>query len=158
MDNQKSKIKGILEKIVFKNSETGFTVGRVRVDDNNLVTIVGNTFELQCGEKLEVTGRWILSKSYGQQFEIESIETSEPTTVIGIENYLGSGLIKGIGPVIANKIVSHFKLETLKILDEDPKRLNEIEGIGKKRINLILKSWEKHKNIREVMIFLQSYE
>ena len=157
MDNQKSKIKGILEKIVFKNSETGFTVGRVRLEDNNLVTIVGNTFELQCGEKLEVTGRWILSKSYGQQFEIESIETSEPTTVIGIENYLGSGLIKGIGPVIANKIVSHFKLETLKILDEDPKRLNEIEGIGKKRINLILKSWEKHKNIREVMIFLQSY-
>jgi exodeoxyribonuclease V alpha subunit len=157
MENQKSKIKGILEKIVFKNSETGFTVGRVRLEDNNLVTIVGNTFELQCGEKLEVTGRWILSKNYGQQFEIESIETAEPTTVIGIENYLGSGLIKGIGPVMANKIVSHFNLETLKILDEDPKRLNEIEGIGKKRINLILKSWEKHNNIREVMIFLQSY-
>lgn len=157
MNNQKSKIRGILEKIIFKNSETGFIVGKVRLEDNNLVTIVGNAFELQCGEKLEVTGKWILNRNYGQQFEIESIKTTEPATAVGIENYLGSGLIKGIGPVMANRIVSHFKLDTLKILDEEPKRLNEIEGIGKKRINLISKSWKKHKNIREVMIFLQSY-
>lgn len=157
MNNQKSKIRGILEKIIFKNSETGFMVGKVRLEDNNLVTIVGNAFELQCGEKLEVTGKWILNKNYGQQFEIESIKTTEPATAVGIENYLGSGLIKGIGPVMANRIVSHFKLDTLKILDEEPKRLNEIDGIGKKRINLISKSWKKHKNIREVMIFLQSY-
>ena len=157
MNNQKSIIKGILEKIIFKNSETGFMVGKVRLDDNNLVTIVGNAFELQCGEKLEVTGKWILNRNYGQQFEIESIKTTEPATAVGIENYLGSGLIKGIGPVMANRIVSHFKLDTLKILDEEPKRLNEIDGIGKKRINLISKSWKKHKNIREVMIFLQSY-
>ena len=157
MNNQKSKIRGILEKIIFKNSETGFMVGKVRLEDNSLVTIVGNAFELQCGEKLEVTGKWILNRNYGQQFEIESIKTTEPATTVGIENYLGSGLIKGIGPVMANRIVSHFKLDTLKILDEEPKRLNEIEGIGKKRINLISKSWKKHKNIREVMIFLQSY-
>lgn len=157
MNNQKSKIRGILEKIIFKNSETGFIVGKVRLEDNSLVTIVGNAFELQCGEKLEVTGKWILNRNYGQQFEIESIRTTEPATAVGIENYLGSGLIKGIGPVMANRIVSHFKLDTLKILDEEPKRLNEIDGIGKKRINLISKSWKKHKNIREVMIFLQSY-
>ncbi|MBC8387573.1 MAG: ATP-dependent RecD-like DNA helicase [Actinobacteria bacterium] len=157
MNNQKSKIRGILEKIIFKNSETGFIVGKVRLEDNSLVTIVGNAFELQCGEKLEVTGKWILNRNYGQQFEIESIKTTEPATAVGIENYLGSGLIKGIGPVMANRIVSHFKLDTLKILDEEPKRLNEIDGIGKKRINLISKSWKKHKNIREVMIFLQSY-
>lgn len=157
MNNQKSKIRGILEKIIFKNSETGFIVGKVRLENNSLVTIVGNAFELQCGEKLEVTGKWILNRNYGQQFEIESIKTTEPATAVGIENYLGSGLIKGIGPVMANRIVSHFKLDTLKILDEEPKRLNEIDGIGKKRINLISKSWKKHKNIREVMIFLQSY-
>ena len=157
MNNQKSKIRGILEKIIFKNSENGFIVGKVRLEDNSLVTIVGNAFELQCGEKLEVTGKWILNRNYGQQFEIESIKTTEPATAVGIENYLGSGLIKGIGPVMANRIVSHFKLDTLKILDEEPKRLNEIDGIGKKRINLISKSWKKHKNIREVMIFLQSY-
>ena len=157
MNNQKSKIRGILEKIIFKNSETGFMVGKVRLEDNNLVTIVGNAFELQCGEKIEVTGKWILNRNYGQQFEIESIKTAEPATAVGIKNYLGSGLIKGIGPVMANRIVSHFKLDTLKILDEEPERLNEIDGIGKKRINLIFKSWKKHKNIREVMIFLQSY-
>lgn len=157
MNNQKSKIRGILEKIIFKNSETGFMVGKVRLEDNNLVTIVGNAFELQCGEKIEVTGKWILNRNYGQQFEIESIKTAEPATAVGIKNYLGSGLIKGIGPVMANRIVSHFKLDTLKILDEEPERLNEIDGIGKKRINLISKSWKKHKNIREVMIFLQSY-
>jgi len=104
-----------------------------------------------------VTGKWILNRNYGQQFEIESIKTAEPATAVGIKNYLGSGLIKGIGPVMANRIVSHFKLDTLKILDEEPERLNEIDGIGKKRINLIFKSWKKHKNIREVMIFLQSY-
>ncbi len=157
MDNQESKIEGILEKIIFKNSETGFMVGKVRSEDNNLVTIVGNAFELQCGEKLEVTGKWVLNKNYGRQFEIESIKTAEPATVVGIENYLGSGMIKGIGPVMANRIVSHFKLETLRILDEEPKRLNEIDGIGRKRINLILESWKKHKNVREVMIFLQSH-
>lgn len=157
MEDQRSKIEGILEKIIFKNSETGFMVGKIRSKDNKLVTIVGNTFELQCGEKLEVTGKWILNKNYGQQFEIESIKTAEPATAAGIENYLGSGMIKGIGPVMANRIVSYFKLETLKILDEEPKRLNEIDGIGRKRINLILKSWKKHKDIREVMIFLQSH-
>ncbi|GAI87328.1 unnamed protein product [marine sediment metagenome] len=151
MNNQKSKIRGILEKIIFKNSETGFMVGKVRLEDNNLVTIVGNAFELQCGEKIEVTGKWILNRNYGQQFEIESIKTAEPATAVGIKNYLGSGLIKGIGPVMANRIVSHFKLDTLKILDEEPERLNEIDGIGKKRINLIFKSWKKHKNIRGVL-------
>ena len=157
MNNQESKIEGILEKIVFKSSETGFMVGKVRLNDNNLVTIVGNAFELQCGEKLEITGRWVINKNYGQQFEIGNIKTTEPATVTGIKNYLSSGFIKGIGPVMANRIVSHFKLETLRILDEEPKRLNEIEGIGRKRIDLILKYWKMHKNIREVMIFLQSH-
>jgi len=157
MNNQESKIRGILEKIIFKNSETGFMVGKVRLEDNNLATIVGNTFELQCGEKIEVAGKWILNRNYGQQFEIESVKTAEPATAVGIKNYLGSGLIKGIGPVMADRIVSHFKLNTLKILDEELERLNEIDGIGKKRINLISKSWKKHKDVREVMIFLQSY-
>ncbi|HEX9912319.1 MAG TPA: helix-hairpin-helix domain-containing protein, partial [candidate division Zixibacteria bacterium] len=132
-------------------------VGKVRLNDADVVTIVGNTFELRCGEKLEITGRWVQNKNYGQQFEIGAVKTSEPATITGIKNYLGSGLIKGIGPVMAERIVSHFKLETLKILDENPKKLNEIEGIGRKRINLVIKSWVMHKNIRDVMIFLQSH-
>jgi exodeoxyribonuclease V alpha subunit len=99
----------------------------------------------------------VVNKNYGQQFEIESVKTTVPSTSAGIENYLGSGMIKGIGPVMAKRIVSHFKLDTLRVLDQEPKRLNEIEGIGRKRINLIIKSWKKHKDIRDVMIFLQSY-
>jgi exodeoxyribonuclease V alpha subunit len=156
MENQDNKIKGVLERIVFKNSETGFMVGKVRVEGGRLVTVVGNAFELQCGETLEINGKWVLNKNYGQQFEIESIETAEPATIKGISNYLGSGLIKGIGPVMAEKIVSCFKLETLRILDKEPEKLNEIEGIGRKRINMIVESWKKHKNIRDTMIFLQS--
>ncbi|HJX01753.1 MAG TPA: ATP-dependent RecD-like DNA helicase [Candidatus Humimicrobiaceae bacterium] len=156
MNNQEIKIEGTLEKIIYKNSETGFMVGKVRLNDADVITIVGNTFELRCGEKLEITGRWVQNKNYGQQFEIGAVKTSEPVTITGIKNYLGSGLIKGIGPVMAERIVSHFKLETLKILDENPKKLNEIEGIGRKRINLVIKSWVMHKNIRDVMIFLQS--
>src|SRR4030043_926073 len=156
MNNQEIKIEGTLEKIIYKNSETGFMVGKVRLNDVDVITIVGNTFELRCGEKLEITGRWVQKKNYGQQFEIGAVKTSEPVTITGIKNYLGSGLIKGIGPVMAERIVSHFELETLKILDENPKKLNEIEGIGRKRINLVIKSWVMHKNIRDVMIFLQS--
>src|SRR4030043_1357643 len=156
MNNQEIKIEGTLEKIIYKNSETGFMVGKVRLNDVDVITIVGNTFELRCGEKLEITGRWVQKKNYGQQFEIGAVKTSEPVTITGIKNYLGSGLIKGIGPVMAERRVSHFKLETLKILDENPKKLNEIEGIGRKRINLVIKSWVMHKNIRDVMIFLQS--
>jgi len=157
MNDQSIKIRGTLERIVFRNTETGYMVGRLRLEDKSLTTIVGNAFELQCGEKLEVTGRWVVNKNYGQQFEIESVKTAVPSTIAGIENYLGSGLIKGIGLVMAKRIVSQFKLDTLRVLDQEPKRLKEIEGIGRKRINLILKSWKKHKDIREVMIFLQSY-
>lgn len=156
MEKQSSKVKGVLEKIVFKSSETGFLVGKVRVGDGRLITVVGNAFELQCGENLEITGKWVLNRNYGQQFEIESIQTTEPATLNGIRNYLGSGFIKGIGPVMAERIVTHFKLETLKILDEEPEKLDEIGGIGKKRIKLILESWKKHKDTRDIMIFLQS--
>ena len=157
MKNQEDRISGVLEKIVFKNQDTGFIVGRLRLDDIDLVTIIGKAVELQVGEKLDVSGRWVENKDYGQQFEIESIKISIPVTSDGIENYLGSGLIKGIGPVMAKKIVSHFKLDTLKVLDREPERLNEIEGVGEKRIDLITRSWDRHKNVREVMIFLQSH-
>lgn len=157
MNNQEDKISGVLEKIVFKNSENGFMVARLRLEDRDLVTIVGNTVELQIGEELDVSGRWVENKDYGKQFEIKSVQSSIPVTTGGIENYLGSGLIKGIGPVMAKRIVSHFKLDTLKVLDREPGRLTEIEGIGEKRIDLITRSWDRHKNIREVMIFLQSH-
>ncbi|MDD3818337.1 MAG: ATP-dependent RecD-like DNA helicase [Actinomycetota bacterium] len=156
MEKQSYKINGVLEKIVFKNSETGFLVGKVRTGDGSLVTVVGNAFEVQCGESLDITGKWVMNKNYGKQFEIESIQTSQPLTINGIKKYLGSGLIKGIGPVMAERIVSHFGYGTLKILDEEPMKLMEVDGIGEERIKQILKSWKKHRDIRDVMISLQS--
>ena len=156
--NQYQKIEGVLERIVFRNPENNYMVGKLRTEGKGrLVTIIGNVFEIKCGEKIEATGRWVLNKKYGEQFEIESISTSVPTTIVGIEKYLGSGLIKGVGPVMAKRIVSHFKLNTVDILDDEPERLHEIEGFGKRRIKIISEEWGKHKDIREVMIFLQSY-
>ncbi|MBN2073150.1 MAG: ATP-dependent RecD-like DNA helicase [Actinobacteria bacterium] len=145
-----------MEKILFKNPDSGYIVGRLRLKNNDQVTIVGNVFELQCGERLEVTGRWVFNKNYGRQFEIERVKTYAPSSLSGIENYLSSGLIKGIGPVTAAKIVSCFGLDTLRVMDEEPGKLSRIEGIGKKRIALVIDSWNKYKKIREVMMFLQS--
>lgn len=157
MEKDEKNIRGILEKIVFKNPDSGYMVGRIRLEDDELVTVVGKVFELQCGEELEIQGSWIVNKKYGKQFEITKVRAHTPSTTIGIENYLGSGLIKGVGPVMAKKIVEKFGKKTLDVLDDDPERLSGIEGIGQKRIKQIIKSWQKHKKIREVMIFLQSY-
>jgi len=157
MDNGIHKIHGTLEKIVFKNTESGYMVGRLRMDNGEMATIVGNVFELQCGEQLEVEGKWVQNKTYGRQFEISSVEACTPVTIKGIENYLGSGLIKGIGPAMASRIVGRFREKTLEVLDDEPERLAEIEGIGEKRIKQITQSWYQHINIRKVMIFLQSY-
>ncbi len=157
MEKDEKNIRGILEKIVFKNPDSGYMVGRIRLEDDELVTVVGKVFELQCGEELEIQGSWIVNKKYGKQFEITKVKAHTPSTTIGIENYLGSGLIKGVGPVMAKKIVGKFGKKTLDVLDDDPERLSGIEGIGQKRIKQIIKSWQKHKKIREVMIFLQSY-
>jgi len=157
MEKDEKNIRGVLEKIVFKNPDSGYMVGRIRTGDDELVTVVGKVFELQCGEELEIQGSWIVNKTYGKQFEIKKVKAHTPSTTIGIENYLGSGLIKGVGPVMAKKIVERFGKKTLDILDDDPEKLSGIEGIGQKRIKQIIESWQKHKKIREVMIFLQSY-
>jgi exodeoxyribonuclease V alpha subunit len=157
MEKDEINIQGILEKIVFKNPDSGYMVGRIRLEDDELVTIVGKVFELQCGEELEIQGNWIVNKTYGKQFEIKKVKAHTPSTTIGIENYLGSGLIKGVGPVMAKKIVGKFGKKTLEVLDDYPEKLSGIEGIGQKRIEQIIRSWQKHKRVREVMIFLQSY-
>jgi exodeoxyribonuclease V alpha subunit len=157
MENGQSKINGILEKIVFKNPESGYMVGRLRLADDTYATIVGNVFELQCGEELEVEGKWTVNRTYGKQFEISSVSASMPVTEKGIESYLGSGVIKGIGPVMASRIVDHFGKKTIDILDNDPESLSYIEGIGGKKISQIIQSWHTHRNIRNIMISLQSY-
>lgn len=97
MDDKENNISGTLEKVLYKNPDTGYLVGRLRLENQEQVTIVGNVFELRCGERLEVTGKWVFNKNYGKQFEIEKVNASVPTSLSGIENYLGSGLIRESG-------------------------------------------------------------
>src|SRR5690606_34375136 len=124
---------------------------------NENITITGNSFNLQPGEKIIVTGQWKENRKYGTQLEINSLEILTPNTVEGIKKFLGSGLIKGIGPVTAKKIVENFGLNSLNILDSDPEKLLEIDGLASKKLQLIKKEWKKQKYIREIMIFMQSY-
>jgi len=154
---QPDKISGILSKIVYKNPDNDYFIGRLLSEDNNqTITVVGYTLDIKPGERITASGKWVHNKKYGRQFEIDSIEVMVPTTEEGIEKYLGSGLIKGVGPVIAGRIVKIFGLDTLEVLDKDPGRLNEIEGLGRKRIELIKDEWKKQKDIRQIMIFMQS--
>jgi len=150
---------GFLESIVFSSEDTGFTVARLKAPRfHDLVTIVGTLPGVQPGEKLSCRGTWKHHSQYGRQFEIENYHLEAPADEVGIEKYLASGLIKGIGPVYAKRIVQEFGKETLDVIDRESKRLLDIEGIGEKRVRKIAECWEEQKSIRKVMIFLQSHE
>lgn len=151
-------IEGILEGIAYVNEENNFTVAKLRTKEGrNPITIVGNLPAINPGETLRVTGKWVVNKRFGEQFEVESYLSITPSTLSGIERYLGSGLIKGMGPVMARRLVEEFGLETLDIIEHEPDRLLEIEGIGEVRLERIKQAWKQQKGIKEVMIFLQSY-
>ena len=123
-----------------------------------MVTVVGNLMEPMPGEVMEFQGRWKIHPKYGEQFEVEQYRTTMPSTVHGIKKYLGSGMIKGIGPVMAERIVGRFGRKTLDIIENNIERLTEIEGIGDKRIDMIKAAWDEQKEIRSVMMFLQSHQ
>ena len=151
-------LEGSLERITYLNEENGYVIARLEVPGKrDLVTIVGNLGSISPGETLRLHGQWTLHKKYGEQFQVERYETLMPATLSGIERYLGSGLIKGIGPVYANRIVDAFGLETFRVINEQPARLREVEGIGEIRLGMITRAWQEQKEIREVMIFLQSH-
>jgi exodeoxyribonuclease V alpha subunit len=151
-------LKGTIQKIVFKSPDNDFLVAKLLCDESNeIVTLTGNSFNLQEGEKVSVTGKWKENKKYGQQLGIEIVELLLPNTAGGIEKYIGSGLIKGIGPVTAKKIVEKFGLDSLNVLDNDPDKLLLIDGLASKKVNVIKKEWKKQKYIRDMMIFMQSY-
>ncbi|MCL5771958.1 MAG: ATP-dependent RecD-like DNA helicase [Actinobacteria bacterium] len=159
IQNAQIKLKGILERIIFKNSETGYTVAKFKLDNENKTeTVFGTMFEVNPGEHVELVGEFINNPKYGRQFKINNINIIPPATIEGIEKYLGSGLIKGIGPVMAKRIVSYFKEKTLEILDKDINKLKEINGFGVKRISLIKEEWKKQAKVKDIMIFLQSLE
>src|SRR5450830_277964 len=157
--NPQIKLKGILEKIIFKNSSNGYIIAKFKLDDEKIVeTVFGIVFEANPGEHLEIAGEYVNNPKYGRQFKINNINTLPPATTEEIEKYLGSGLIKGIGPAIAKKIVSFFKEKTLEILDKDINKLSEIDGLGIKRVDMIKKEWVRQSKIKDIMIFLQSLE
>jgi len=150
-------VEGVLERITYANEETGYTIARLATDrsGNDLLTVVGSLLGAQIGESLRLSGRWTSHPRYGRQFEVESYTTVLPATITGIERYLGSGLVKGIGPKLAEKIVAHFGLETLRVIEEEAQRLIEVPKLGPKRTEMIRKAWQEQKQIKEVMVFLQ---
>ncbi|MFI1863652.1 MULTISPECIES: SF1B family DNA helicase RecD2 [Streptomyces] len=150
-------LEGVLERITYANEENGYTVARVDTGRGagDLLTVVGSLLGAQVGESLRMEGRWGSHPQYGKQFTVENYTTVLPATVQGIRRYLGSGLIKGIGPKIAERIVDHFGVDTLDVIEQEPKRLIEVPGLGPKRTKLIGAAWEEQKAIKEVMVFLQ---
>ena len=155
----KTELTGQIERITFFNEENNYAICRVKVrGERNLVTVVGTLLNPAPGEILKMQGKWIDHSKFGTQFIIDTYKTQVPATEFGIKKYLGSGLIKGIGPVMAKRIVKEFGKESLNIIENDIAKLLKIEGIGKKRISMIEKAWEDQKEIRNVMLFLQSHE
>ena len=153
---QLAVLEGVLERITYANEENGYTVARVDTGrGGDLLTVVGSLLGAQPGESLRMEGRWGSHPQYGRQFTVENYTTVLPATVQGIRRYLGSGLIKGIGPRIAERIVDHFGIDTLDVIEKEPKRLIEVPGLGPKRTRLIGAAWEEQKAIKEVMVFLQ---
>jgi exodeoxyribonuclease V alpha subunit len=152
-------LRGQLERITYHNEENHYTIAKLRVQGRrDLVTVVGNIVTTSPGEVLRLTGSWETHPKYGEQFKILSYESVVPATVKGIERYLGSGLIKGIGPIMAKRLVDKFGEETLVVIETKSERLQEVEGIAGKRIEMIKTAWDGQKEVREVMLFLQGHE
>jgi len=156
---------GSVERITFYNPENGYSVLRLRpeggqvggLDREGLVTVVGNLPEVALGESLRLTGQWTSHARHGLQFQPETCEQLLPATLVGIRRYLGSGLIKGIGPRLAERIVRHFGLQTLEVIENHPEQLQEVPDIGRKRSRLIAAAWREQKQVKEIMLFLHSH-
>jgi exodeoxyribonuclease V alpha subunit len=156
---------GSVERITYYNPENGYSVVRLRPDSGRppginregLVTITGNLPELSPGEHLRLNGSWSNHAKHGLQFQVETCEQVLPATVAGIRRYLGSGLVKGIGPRLAERIVARFGAQTLEVIESRPERLKEVPDIGPKRVRSIARAWQEQKQVKEIMLFLHSY-
>jgi len=149
------KIEGTVERITFRNEENFYTVFKVITDTGDQITCVGTLPQVIVGEELKLSGEWTKHEQYGLQFNVESAIPITPSTIVGIERYLGSGLIKGVGPSTAKKLVDTFGLKTLEIIEKEPHRLMEVEGIGQKKCETIAQAFLAQKDIQDVMVFLQ---
>ncbi len=167
--SNQDEIRGSVERVTYYNSENGYTVLRLKPDErgmlpfqypgprHQLITVVGNLPEVNPGEWLKLTGDWVIHPKHGRQFQARKCEQSIPATTEGVKRYLGSGLVRGIGPVMAERIVDEFGLQALDIIELEPGRLSEVSGIGPRRIDSIIEAWEEQRAIKDVMLFLQSH-
>lgn len=153
------KIRCVVERITYQNPENGYSVLKCRVKDySDLVPVIGNLLDANVGSVLIAEGNWKVDSKYGKQFVAENWEETLPATVYGMEKYLGSGLIKGVGPKFAKKIVQKFGDTTFDIIETNTGRLIEVDGIGQKRVQMIRDSWEKQKEVKNIMLFLQEHQ
>lgn len=153
------RLRCVVERITYQNEKNGYSVIKCRVKGyNDLVPVVGAMPEVHVGAILTLTGEWKMDAKYGRQFSIFSYEETLPATVYGIEKYLGSGLVKGIGPKFAGRIVRQFGADTLNVIETEPDRLLEVPGIGALRVESIKKSWIEQKAIKNIMLFLQGHD
>lgn len=153
------KLRCVVERITYQNPENGYSVLKCRVKDyTDLVPVVGNLLDANVGSVLLLEGNWKVDAKYGRQFVADSWEETLPATVYGMEKYLGSGLIKGVGPKFARKIVQKYGIDTFTVIEDHVETLIEVEGIGRKRVQMIAESWERQKEIKNIMIFLQEHQ
>lgn len=152
------QLRGIIERVTYHNPENGFAVLRVQVPGRrDAVTVVGTLTAVTAGEHLEATGQWTVDRDHGPQFKAQELRTSHPASAEGIERYLASGAIRGIGPQLAERIVSVYGEQTLEVFDKSPSLLRHIRGIGPKRLQDIQASWQEQKEVRQIMLFLQEH-
>ena len=154
---ERSTLQGTVSRITYQHPETHYTVARLDIEGASIVTVVGTLFPVSEGEEIKVFGSWKSHPRYGLQFKIDHWEKIDPATLEGIEKYLGSGLVKGIGPTYAKRLVSAFGLDTLKILSKEPLRILEVDGIGEVRARRIMQAWQDQRGMQDVMIFLQGH-
>ena len=152
-----SELTGTVERITFRNDENGYTVSRFLTDRSGLVTVIGYFASINVGEHLTLSGKWVEHPKFGRQFEMNSYHMSAPATLVGMEKYLASGLITGIGPVYAKKIVGHFGEDVFRVIDETPERIQEVPGIGPKKAKGLVTAFRKQQAIRGLMMFLQEH-
>ena len=156
--SQSDRLDGIVERVTFHDEESGYAVLKVKVGSRSEpLTVTGRVPAVLAGEGIEADGKWVNNPQYGRQFQAESIKTTEPESVRGIEKYLGSGLIEGIGPTYAKRLVKKFGTEVFQVIDTESARLEEVEGIGTKRRKEIKAAWEQQKKVREIMVFLHEH-
>ena len=157
-DPAQQTLEGTLERLTYHNDENGYTVAKLVPRGKSYeVTITGALAGVSVGEYLRLQGIWTTHPRYGRQFEVHRYAIKLPATVEGIRKYLGSGLVKGVGPVTAGRIVDYFGLQTLEVIEDNVSRLHEVPGIGPKRVARITRAWEEQKQIKEIMLFLQSH-